>query len=99
MFYWSLKHHILTILERPFLARANTVINCMNGVVNLSFGNMTLKINVFNVCKQPIFDIVDLTEEACRKDGNISFFISDPLEMAFVTDIRFFDKYNLYDAI
>ena len=40
-------------LGRPFLATANTLINCWNGVMNLSFGNMTLELNVFNICKQP----------------------------------------------
>ena len=28
-------------LGRPFLATANALINCWNGVMNLSFGNMT----------------------------------------------------------
>jgi hypothetical protein len=44
---------ILVILGRPFLATSNTLINCRNGVINLSFGNMTLEMNVFNICKQP----------------------------------------------
>ena len=44
---------ILVILGRPFLTIANTLINCKNGLMNLSFGNMTLELNVFNMCKQP----------------------------------------------
>ncbi|KAL5565886.1 hypothetical protein UlMin_029050 [Ulmus minor] len=31
------------ILGRPFLATANALINCRNGLMTLSFGNMTLK--------------------------------------------------------
>jgi hypothetical protein len=27
------------------------LINCGNGLMKLSFGNMTLKMNVFNICK------------------------------------------------
>ena len=44
---------IPVILGRPFLATANALINCRNGIMNLSFGNMTLELNVFNMCKQP----------------------------------------------
>ena len=47
---------IPVILGRPFLATSNALINCRNGVLNLSFGNMTLELNVFNVCKQPAED-------------------------------------------
>jgi len=44
---------ISVILGRPFLATSNALINCRNGVMKLSFGNMTLEMNVFNICKQP----------------------------------------------
>ena len=43
---------IPVILGRPFLATSNAVINCRNGVVKFSFGNMKLELNVFNMCKQ-----------------------------------------------
>jgi len=43
---------IPVILGRPFLATSNALINCRNGVMKLSFGNMTLKMNIFNICKQ-----------------------------------------------
>ena len=41
------------ILGRPFLATSNALINCRNGLMKLSFGNMTLEMNIFNICKQP----------------------------------------------
>jgi len=41
------------ILGRLFLATSNALINCRNGLMKLSFGNMTLEINIFNICKQP----------------------------------------------
>jgi len=44
---------IHVILGRSFLATSNALINYRNGVMKLSFGNMTLKMNVFNICKQP----------------------------------------------
>jgi hypothetical protein len=41
------------ILGCPFLATFNALINCRNGLIKLSFGNMTLEMNIFNICKQP----------------------------------------------
>ena len=40
-------NHVPIILGRPFLATANVIINCRNGVMQLTFGNMTLKLNIF----------------------------------------------------
>jgi hypothetical protein len=42
---------IPVILRRPFLTTYNALINCNNGLMKLSFGNITLKMNVFNICK------------------------------------------------
>jgi hypothetical protein len=44
---------IPVILGRPFLATSNALINCRNELMKLSFGNMTLEMNIFNICKQP----------------------------------------------
>lgn len=41
------------ILGRPSLATSNALINCISGVLKLSFGNMTLELNIFNTCRQP----------------------------------------------
>jgi len=40
------------ILGRPFLATSNTLINCRNGLMKLSFENMTFEMNIFNIWKQ-----------------------------------------------
>jgi hypothetical protein len=39
---------ILVILKRPFLATANACINCRTGVMKISFGNMKVRLNIFN---------------------------------------------------
>ena len=39
------------ILGRPFLATANSIIHCRGGLMTLSFGNMTVNLNIFNVIK------------------------------------------------
>jgi hypothetical protein len=44
---------ILVILGRPSPATSNALINYRNGLMKLSFGNMTLEMNIFNICKQP----------------------------------------------
>ena len=46
-------YSIPVTLGRQFLATSNSLINCRNGLMKLSFGNMTLEMNVFNICKQP----------------------------------------------
>ena len=35
------------ILGRPFLATSNAITNYRNGVMQLTFGNMTLELNIF----------------------------------------------------
>ena len=42
-------NHVPIILGRPFLVTANAIINFRNGVMQLTFGNMTLKLNIFNL--------------------------------------------------
>jgi hypothetical protein len=40
---------IPVILRRPFLATANALINYSTGVIKISFGNMTVELNIFNI--------------------------------------------------
>ena len=42
-------NHVPIILGRPFFATANAIINCRNGVMLLTFGNMTLELNIFHL--------------------------------------------------
>ena len=37
------------ILGRPFFATSNAIINCRNGVMQLTFSNMTLELNIFHL--------------------------------------------------
>ena len=48
----SSKRHIPVILGRPFLATSNAIIHCRNGLLKLSFGNITLETNIFTVGTQ-----------------------------------------------
>ena len=40
------------ILGRRFLATSNVIINCRNGVMQLTFGNMMLELNIFYMCNK-----------------------------------------------
>ena len=45
-------NHVPIILGRPFLATSNAIINFQNGVMQLTFGNMTLELNIFHLGKR-----------------------------------------------
>ena len=42
-------NYVLNILGRPFLANSNAIINWWNGVMQLTFGNMTMELNIFHL--------------------------------------------------
>ena len=47
-------NYVPIILGRPFLATSNAIINCRNGVMQLTFVNMTLELNIFHLYKKHI---------------------------------------------
>ncbi|KAH9705552.1 Endonuclease [Citrus sinensis] len=47
------RKHIPIIQGQPFLASADAHIQCRTGNMQLSFGNMTMELNIFNITKQP----------------------------------------------
>ena len=52
-------NYVPIILGRPFLATSNVIINFRNGVMKLTFRNMTLELNIFHLSKkhmQPLED-------------------------------------------
>ena len=56
------------ILGRPFLATSNAIINCRNGVMQLTFGNITLELNIFHLSKKHMLLVEDGLEEVCIID-------------------------------
>ena len=71
-------NYVPIILGRPFLVTSNVIINCRNGVMQLTFGNMTLELNIFYFCKkqfhpekeegpEEVCIIDNLVEEHCDK--------------------------------
>jgi hypothetical protein len=74
---------IPVILGRPFLATSNACINCRTGVMEISFGNMKVRLNIFNAFQhapdQNERFFVDSIEEYVE-DSLPSLLANDPLE-------------------
>ena len=64
-------NHIPIILGRPFLVTSNAIINCRNGAMQLTFGNMTLELNIFHLGKRHMHSEGDDFEEVCILDNII----------------------------
>jgi len=45
----NLASQVPVILGHPFLATINALINCKHGMMRLSFGNITVKLNILNM--------------------------------------------------
>ena len=60
-------HQVPIILGMPFFATANAIINCRNGIMQLTFGNMTLELNIFHLSNRdkPAEDKEQKSEEVC----------------------------------
>jgi len=58
----NIASQVPVILGSLFLAPIIALINCRNGRMKLSFGNMTVELNVFNLERQPIgFDNMEFS--------------------------------------
>jgi hypothetical protein len=63
---------ISVILGRPFLATANACINYRTGVMEISFGNMKVRLNIFTAFQHAPEEYVE--------DSLLSLLAEDPLE-------------------
>ena len=65
-------NHVPIILGRPFLATTNAIINCRNGVMQLTFGNMTLELNIFHLNNKHKLGETEnqVTDEVCSVGQN-----------------------------
>ena len=61
-------NYVPIILGRPFLATSNAIINFRNGVMQLTFGNMTLELNIFHLSKKHMHLVEEDPEEVCLID-------------------------------
>ena len=56
-------NHVPIILGRLFLATSNAIINCRNVVMQLTFRNMTLELNIFHLSKRHMQPVEDDCEQ------------------------------------
>ena len=56
-------NYVPIILGIPFLATSNVIINCQNGVMQLTFGNMTLELNIFHLSEKHMQPVEDVQEK------------------------------------
>ena len=65
-------NHVPIIMGKPFLATANAIIKCQNGVMQLTFGNMTLELNIFHLSNKHklVENDNQWTDEVCSVDPN-----------------------------
>ena len=61
-------NYVPIILGRPFLATSNAIINCRNGVMQLTFGNMTFELNIFHLSKKHMHPVEEGPKEVCLID-------------------------------
>ena len=61
-------NYVLIILGRPFLATSNAIINFRNGVMQLTFRNITLELNIFHLSKKHMQLVEEEPEEVCIID-------------------------------
>ena len=61
-------NYVPIILGRPFLTTSNVIINCQNGVMQLTFGNMTLELNIFHLSKKHMQPAEEGPKEICIID-------------------------------
>ena len=82
------RKHTPVILGRPFLATANANINCRTGVMDVSFGNMKVRLNAFRASRQPpdqddcfAVDVVDelVTVDTLQPEATLPILIAPDL--------------------
>ena len=91
----NIESQIPVILGQPFLAKSNALIYCRIGVMKISFGNMTVELNIFNINNQPLnYDeirpvclIEEITDEPVSEfsleDPKVEYFVQDEDDLDF----------------
>ena len=69
------------ILGRPFLATSNAIINFRNGVMQLTFSNMTLELNIFHLSnkQKSVGDEEQNSDKVCLSGANVGKYSAQEL--------------------
>ena len=80
-------NYVSIILERPFLATSNAIINFGNRVMQLTFGNMTLELNIFHLSKKHMQQVVAQVEEGPEEACIIDTILEEQAEQQQLQDV------------
>ena len=84
------------IIKQPLSATSNAIIQCQSGLLNLTFGNMTTELNVFNISTQmgddEEYHDVNLLDTLAQEYVD-DVLLKDPLEVCLtVEEANFLDS-------
>ncbi|XP_026458532.1 uncharacterized protein LOC113359051 [Papaver somniferum] len=94
--------HIPIIIGRPFLATANAVIHCQTGLVEFSFGNQKISVNVFKALQAPPdpehYESICMIDSLVENTFTINS-VSDPLEACLAHFGAYYDEDSHFEEV
>ena len=85
-------NYVPIILGRPVLATSNVIINCRNGVMQLTFNNMTLELNIFHLSSKHANPEEEGLEEVCLIDTSVGEHCTRKLQGELMESLEEFDE-------
>ena len=85
-------NYVPIILGRQFIATSNAIINFRNGVMQLTFGNMTLELNIFHLRSKHEPSDEQEPKEVCLIDTNEGERCAQKLQEDLMESIEEFDE-------
>ena len=85
-------NYVPIILRRPFFATSNAIINCRNGVMQLTFENMTLELNIFHLSRKHPNLEEEGPEEVCLISTSVGEHCTRKLQGELMESLEVFDE-------
>ena len=85
-------NYVPIILGRPFLVTSNAINNYQNGVMQLTFGNMTLELNIFHLSRKHEPSKEQEPEEVCLISTSEGEHYAQKLQEELMESIEEFDE-------
>ena len=85
-------NYVPIILRRPFLATSNVIINFRNVVIQLTFGNMTLELNLFHSSSKHANPEEEGPEEVCLIGTSVGEHCAQKLQGELIKNLEEFDE-------